>query len=122
MYGEKPYMDLVIVFTVPPSLNLLWTADKRARTPVYNKWIKENPVANKFKLGIDYPIRVEMHLYKKNYKGDLDNRCVKSVLDQLTREGVILHDGPKIVQEIEMIFFKSDFDELEVHIKETQKV
>ena len=65
-----------------------------------------------------YPIKINCIWYVKNINSDLDNKCIKPILDQMQQMGILENDNIKHIREINHKAFKSDSDYLEMEIIE----
>ena len=65
-----------------------------------------------------YPIKIECIWHVKNIGSDLDNKCIKSVLDQMQLSGILENDNIAHINEITYKAIKDKKDYLEMVIYE----
>ncbi len=65
-----------------------------------------------------YPIKITCVWHIKNSNSDLDNKSLKSVLDQMQLSGILENDNVKHIQEISYKYLKDTKDYLEMYIDE----
>lgn len=86
--------------------------------------VKEMNIVSKFLIGKPkiekYPIKLECIWHVKNMASDLDNKSLKSVLDQMQKQGILENDNCKHISEINYKAVKDDRDYLEMEIKELE--
>lgn len=68
----------------------------------------------------NYPIKMVFKWHIKSKISDLDNKSVKSILDELQRLKVIKNDNIKYINEITYIAIPDKEDYVEVEIKESE--
>ena len=63
-----------------------------------------------------YPVEMVFKWHIKNPRSDLDNKCVKSILDEMQNLGILENDNVKHIKRIvyEGIVDKEDYVELEI--------
>lgn len=66
-----------------------------------------------------YPIKIECIWHVKNIGSDLDNKCIKAVLDQMQLSGILENDNIAHINEITYKAVKDKKDYLEMIIYET---
>lgn len=83
---------------------------------------KEMDIVRYHLLGIKqikrYPIKITCVWHIKNSNSDLDNKSLKSVLDQMQLSGILENDNVKHIQEITYKYLKDNKDYLEMYIDE----
>lgn len=83
---------------------------------------KEMAIIKTFLIGVKpikkYPIRIECVWHVVNMGSDLDNKSIKSVLDQMQNSGILENDNCKHIQEINHRVIKDKKDYLELYIEE----
>lgn len=65
-----------------------------------------------------YPVKLNCIWHVKNMNSDLDNKSLKSVLDQMQLSGIIKNDNCKHINEINHKVIKDENDYLEIEINE----
>lgn len=65
-----------------------------------------------------YPIRLDCTWHVVNMGSDLDNKSIKSVLDEMQKSGILENDNCKHIQEINHVVVKDKKDYLEILIEE----
>ena len=87
-----------------------------------NKKQKEMTIISYFLSGLRpikrYPIRISCIWHVTNMGSDLDNKSLKSVLDQMQKSGILENDNCKHIQEINHRVVKDKKDYLEMEIEE----
>lgn len=63
-----------------------------------------------------YPIKLNCIWHVRNMNSDLDNKCLKSVLDCMQEMGILENDNIKHITEINHKAVKSDRDYLELEV------
>ena len=66
----------------------------------------------------EYPIKIICTWHVKNMASDLDNKCIKSVLDCMQEIGILENDNCKHINEIIYKVVKDKIDYLEMEIKD----
>lgn len=66
----------------------------------------------------NYPVKLECIWHIKNMNSDLDNKSLKSVLDQMQLSGILENDNCKHINEITHKIIKDENDYLEIEITE----
>lgn len=63
-----------------------------------------------------YPVKMVFKWHIKSVISDLDNKSVKSILDQMQKSGILVNDNIKYVREITHIAIpdKKDYVEIEI--------
>ncbi len=83
---------------------------------------KEMAIVSHFLIGVKpikrYPIRLDCVWHVSNMGSDLDNKSLKSVLDQMQQSGILENDNCKHIQEINHKVIKDKKDYLEIYIEE----
>lgn len=83
---------------------------------------KEMDIIRYFLLNTDkiksYPIKINCYWHISNVLSDLDNKCIKSVLDQLQLMDILENDNVKYISEIHYYYIKDKKDYLEIEIEE----
>ena len=77
---------------------------------------------NKLKPVKNYPITLNCEWHIKTITSDLDNKVLKSVLDQMQKNGIIENDNIKYINEINNKAVKDNRDYLELEIIERDDV
>lgn len=67
-----------------------------------------------------YPIKLNCVWHVKYFKGDLDNKSLKSVLDQLQKSNILKNDNLKHINEINHKVMKDTHDYLELEMIESE--
>ena len=65
----------------------------------------------------EYPIKIIFTWHVKNMASDLDNKCVKSILDCMQNLGKLENDNIKHINEIKYVAIKDSEDYVEMEIK-----
>lgn len=65
-----------------------------------------------------YPIRLKCLWHVKNMGSDLDNKSLKSVLDQMQLSGILKNDNCKHIRQIYSEAIKDERDYLEIDVEE----
>lgn len=65
-----------------------------------------------------YPIKINCEWHIKNVNSDLDNKSIKSVLDEMQEMGILENDNIKHITEINHKAIKDDKDYLIIEIGE----
>lgn len=65
-----------------------------------------------------YPIKINCIWHTTNLGSDLDNKCIKAVLDQMQEMGILKNDNCKHITEINYKVQKDLKDYLEMEIEE----
>ena len=85
---------------------------------------KEMEIAQKFLIDkprvLHYPIKINCIWHIKNINSDLDNKCIKPILDVMQEMGILENDNIKHIREINHKAVKSDRDYLEMEIIEDE--
>lgn len=63
-----------------------------------------------------YPVKITCYWHVKNANGDLDNKCIKAVLDEMQELGILENDNIKHISEITYKAVKDSRDFLEIEI------
>ena len=64
----------------------------------------------------DYPVQMIFTWYVKNRGQDLDNKCVKSILDQMQIQGILENDNMKHINKITHCIMPSTREYVEVEV------
>lgn len=83
---------------------------KKAEMQGISMFIRKIPKIEK------YPVRIEFTWHIKNIRSDLDNKCVKSILDAMQNIGILENDNIKHIREIvhRAIDDNEDYVEMEI--------
>lgn len=65
---------------------------------------------------LHYPITINCTWYVKNLNSDLDNKCIKPILDVMQEMGILENDNIKHIEAINHKAVKADKDYLEMEI------
>ena len=65
----------------------------------------------------DYPIKITCLWHVKTFIGDLDNKSLKSVLDQMQKSNILKNDNMKHIREINHKIEKDKREYLEMEIE-----
>ena len=65
-----------------------------------------------------YPIKIECIWHVKNFGSDLDNKCIKAVLDAMQLKGILENDNITHISSITYTAIKDKKDYLEMIINE----
>lgn len=64
----------------------------------------------------DYPVKIACLWHVKSLRGDLDNKSLKSVLDQMQKSNILANDNMKYVREINHKIIKDNEEFLEMEV------
>ena len=69
----------------------------------------------------EYPIELKCMWQVRNINSDLDNKSIKSVLDEMQKLGIIENDNIKHINKITHIAIKDNQDYLEIEITKAKE-
>ena len=67
-----------------------------------------------------YPVKINCIWHTDNLGSDLDNKCIKAVLDQMQEMGILENDNCKHINEISYKVQKDEKDYLVMEIEESE--
>lgn len=91
-------------------------AQKQKEMEIIEHFIKEQ----KLKPIEKYPIKLNCIWHVKYFRSDLDNKSLKSVLDQLQKSNILKNDNLKHINEINHKVLKDTHDYLELEMIESE--
>jgi len=119
--GEKYHSKIVIDYKLDNWNDTIYSC-RNNRYGANNKKKKEMASISYFLIGVKpikrYPIRLNCIWHVTNMGSDLDNKSLKSVLDQMQKSGILKNDNCKHIQEINHKVIKDVKDYLVMEIEE----
>ena len=77
-------------------------------------YVRMELIAQKIKPITEYPVKINCLWGCKTRNSDLDNKCIKNILDALQLFKIIKNDNMACIQEINHKYVKSDHEYLEI--------
>lgn len=81
---------------------------KKKEMEVIEKYIPNGKITK-------YPIKITCIWHIKNSQADLDNKCIKSILDQMQKSGILENDNIKHINEITYKAVKDKEEYVEIY-------
>lgn len=120
--GIEKYRERVVIDYKLDNWNDTIYINRKNKYAANNKKQKEMSIIRNFLIGIKpirkYPVRLECIWHVVNLGSDLDNKSLKSVLDEMQNKGILENDNSKHIQEITHKVMKDKKDYLELYIEE----
>lgn len=119
---EPKYYKKIIIDYKLDNWNDTINSCRRNKYGANNKKQKEMAIISHFLVGVKpikkYPIRINCIWHVVNMGSDLDNKSLKSVLDQMQKSGILENDNCRHIREINHKVVKDKKDYLEIDIRE----
>lgn len=120
--GEEKYRAKIVIDYKLDNWNDTIYSCRNNRYGANNKKKKEMEAIKKFLEGVKpikkYPIKLKCIWHVSYLGSDLDNKSLKSVLDQMQKSGILENDNCKHIQEINHKVIKDVKDYLVMEIEE----
>lgn len=81
------------------------------------EYVKWELIRQKIKPIEEYPIKINCVWGCKMRNSDLDNKCIKNILDQLQKSNILKNDNMIYINEINHKYIKSNEEYLEINIE-----
>ena len=120
--GEEKYRAKIVIDYKLDNWNDTIDNCRRNKFGANTKKKKEMAIVQKFLIGVKpikkYPIKLKCIWHVSYLGSDLDNKSLKSVLDQMQKSGILENDNCKHIQEINHKVIKDVKDYLVMEIEE----